>query len=148
MTDRIELLTRRRRVVLAIHGITFLAFQAIVFTSLDAPVSEWRPVDWAKAAAFAGWSLTLIWILSSGGMLFRGSSADVRAALNDELTKANRAFAYRIGYWAMLAVLALLLVLSQFFDLERNEVLRLSFAIGVAMPACAFAGRERRQSGE
>lgn len=147
MTDRIDTLTRRRRVVLAIYGITFLAFQSIVFTSLDAPVSNWRPVDWAKAAGFAGWSVTLMWILASGGLAFRGWSTEVRAALNDELTQANRAFAYRVGYWSVVIVLALLFVLSQFFDLSRSEVLRLTFAIAVAMPACAFAGRERKQGG-
>ena len=148
MTDRVEILTRRRLVMLAIYGIMFLAFQSIVFTSLDAPVSDWRPVDWAKAAGFVGWSLTLIWVLASGGLVFRGWSPDVRAALNDELTQANRAFAYRVGYWTVLAVLMALFVLSQFFALERSEVLRLTFAIAVAMPACAFAGRERKQSGD
>ena len=90
----------------------------------------------------------LIWVLASGGLVFRGWSPDVRAALNDELTQANRAFAYRVGYWTVLAVLMALFVLSQFFALERSEVLRLTFAIAVAMPACAFAGRERKQSGD
>lgn len=145
MTEDVEKLSRRRRVILATYGIAFLAFQGIAFQSLDQPVEQWRPVDWAKAAAFIGWSATLIFIFTTGGLLFRGRTASARAALNDELTYANRDAGYRAGFWAMLIVLFVLFVLGQVFELNRNEVLRLTFAIGVAMPACRFAGLERRQ---
>lgn len=147
MADKIDILTRRRRVALALCGLGFLALQSIAFQSLDAPAAQWRPVDWAKAVGFIGWALTLICILAWGGRIFRGWTPEVRSALNDELTQANRAFAYCVGYWTLLAVLTLLFVLSQFYELDRNEVLRVAFATGVAMPACAFAGRERRQGG-
>jgi len=144
MTDDIEKLSRRRRIVLAGYGILFLVFQGVVFRSLDAPVALWRAVDWAKAAGFVGWSGTLIFVLATGGLLFRGSPA-ARAAMNDELTIANRKAGYRAGYWAVLASTAICFVLVQFEATTVSEALRVLFAIGVATPAIRFAGLERRQ---
>lgn len=144
MTDEIEKLSRRRRVILAVYGLLFLVFQAVVFRSLDAPVELWRPVDWAKAAGFAGWSASLIVVLATGGMLLRGSAA-TRAAMNDELTIANRSAGYRAGYWAVLVSTAICFVLVQFEATNVSEALRVLFAIGVATPAMRFAVLERRQ---
>ena len=144
MTDDIEKLSRRRRIVLASYGTLFLVFQGAVFNSLDAPMSAWRPVDWAKAAGFAGWSMTLIFVLATGGLLFRGSAA-ARAALNDELTTANRNAGYRAGYWAVLASIAICFALGQFEATNLAETVRVLFAIAVATPAIRFAALERRQ---
>ena len=144
MTDEIEKLSRRRRILLAAYGTLFLVFQGMVFNSLDAPMSTWRPVDWAKAAGFAGWSTTLILVLATGGLLFRGSAA-AHAALNDELTTANRNAGYRAGYWVVLASIAICFVLGQFEATNLAETVRVLFAIAVATPAIRFAALERRQ---
>ncbi len=145
MTDDIDKLSRRRRVTLATYGIIFLGMQYVLFARLNDPAATWRPVDWAVAVGFIGMTLTLIRVLTMGGRLFRGTSPETRAALDDELTRANRAVAYRIAYWVMLGVAFLLYVLSQIFELSPQECLKLVFAIGVAMPACTFAGLERKQ---
>ncbi len=147
MSEDIERLSRKRRIMLATYGVAFLGLQAILFEPLNDPAMTWRPVDWALAAGFVGWSVTLLYVLATGGLLFRGRSAETRAAMNDELTQANRNAGYRAGYWAMLAVAAVLYVLSQIFDLSTQECLKLVFAIGVAMPACRFAGLEQKQGG-
>ena len=145
MTE-VDRLSRNRRILLAAYGVMFLSLQAVVFNRQDDPIAQWRPIHWTFAVGYIGWSFTLIYVLATNGALFRGSP-QAAAALNDELTQANRAFAYRIGYWSVLIVLAALFVLGQFFELSRSEVLRVTFAVAVAMPACAFAGRERRQGG-
>jgi hypothetical protein len=145
MTEDIDTLSRRRRMILALYGILFLGLQAVLFKTLDDPFEQWRPIHFALAAGYIGWSGTLIYIFTTGGLLFRGRSAEARAALNDELTQANRVAGYKAGYWAMLAVALMLYVLTQVYGVSAQEALRITFAIGVAMPACRFAGLEKTQ---
>ena len=145
MTNEIDRLARRRRIILATYGMTFLAFQSLFFQMLDDPFETWRPVHYACAAGFIGWSATLVYILATGGFLFRGRSPEARAALNDELTAANRRVAYRSGYWMLMAMIAILYGLNRANLMSEPESLRLLFAFGVAMPAVTFAGKERAQ---
>lgn len=145
MSDEIDRLSRRRRIVLGLHSILFLGLQSVLFGRLDRPVAMWRAVDWVTAAGFLAWSASLIYVLATGVFLIRGRSPEVRAALNDELTAANRAIAYRTAYWMVTATIFVMYVLSQFFELTLAEALRILFAFSVAMPAAAFAGRERKQ---
>ena len=145
MSDAIDKLSRRRRIVLATYGIAFLAFQSLFFGRLDAPFAVWRPVDWLFAAGYAVWAASLILLLATGVFIVRGRTPEARAALNDELTAANRRFAYRAGYWMLMGGIVVIYVLSRFTDWTLEETLRLLFAFGVAMPAVAFAGKEREQ---
>ena len=145
MTDEIDKASRRRRIVLASYGTLFLAFQELYFRRLDAPFAAWRPIEYVWAALYVAWSATLIYVLATGGLPFRRRSPEAHRALNDELTEANRRFAYRAGYWMLLGSIALIYVLSRFTDWTVGEALRLLFAFGVAMPAVVFAGKERRQ---
>src|ERR1043165_9047784 len=93
MSDEVERLSRTRRAFLAAQGVLFLAFQAGVFASLDTPIETWSGANWMKAAAYAFWAGVLVFILAKGGFPFRGSP-EARAAMNDELTRANRAAGY------------------------------------------------------
>ena len=145
MTDYIENLSRRRRIILVVYGIMFLGLQGVIFQKLDDPFEVWRPIHYAYAASYVGWSATLLYIFATGGLLFRGRTAEARAALNDELTEANRVAGYKAGYWAMLIVALVLYVLTQVYGVTAQEALRITFAVGVAMPACRFAGLERKQ---
>ena len=145
MTDTIDTLSRRRRILLATYGIMFLGLQGVLFGKLDDPIEAWRPIHYATAAGYLGWSATLAYVLATGGLLFRGRTPEVRAALNDELTTANRRFGYQAGYWFLMGSIALIYVLSQFTSWTLPEALRILFAFGVAMPAVAFAGKERKQ---
>jgi hypothetical protein len=146
MTENIETLSRRRRILLSVYGISFMGLQALFFQRLDAPLETWRPVQYAFAAGYIGWAGTLIYVLATGGFLFRGRSAATRAALNDELTVANRRFAYWAGYVIMMGTIVVLYVLSRLDATNLQEALRVLLAIGAAVPAVVFAGRERKQS--
>ena len=145
MTAEIEKLTRRRRLVLTASGLLFLLLQPRVFNTLDAPIELWRTVDWVKAGSFLLWSGMLILVLVSGGFPFRRLSSSTRAALNDELTRANRRAGYMVGYWAMMACALVMFVMVQTGLSNANECLRYLFAFGVAIPAVRFARLERRQ---
>ncbi len=145
MTDEIEKASRRRRILLGTYGLVFLAFQELYFSRLDAPFAAWQPIEYVWATLYVAWSATLIYVLASGGLPFRRRSPEARRALNDELTEANRRFAYRAGYWMLLGSIAVIYALSRFTDWTVGEAMRLLFAFGVAMPAIAFAGKERRQ---
>ena len=145
MSDAIDKLSRRRRIVLATCGLAFLALQAPFFTRLDAPFEVWRTVDFVYAAGFVVWAAMLIFVLATGAFLFSGRTPETRAALNDELTAANRRFAYRAGYWMLMGGIVVIYALSRFTDWTLEEALRLLCAFGGAMPAVAFAGKEREQ---
>lgn len=145
MTAEIEKLTRRRRMLLVMVGFFFLLMQPTLFNTLDAPMAVWRGVDWVKALAFAMLSVVLILILLTGGFPFRRHSPAAQAALNDELTRANRRAGYVAGYWAMMVGAAGLFALSQYELVSPSECLRYLFALGVAFPAIRFGGLERRQ---
>lgn len=145
MTIEIEKLTRRRRAVLTASGLIFLVLQPTVFNTLDAPMSVWRAVDWTKAGSFLLWSAILVLVLVSGGFPFRKLSKETRAALNDELSTANRRTGYMLGYWAMLLCAVVMYALVQMDMTTVNECLRYLFAFGVALPAIRFGVLERRQ---
>lgn len=147
MSDDFEKISRRRRGALAVYGIMFLALQGIAFKRLDDPVALWRGIHYTTAFGYMLWASTLIYILASGGFPFHGRSATAQAVLNDELTVANRRFAYQVGYWTLLAMTVVLFALAQSDQMTIPEAMRVTFAIGVAVPAIAFAGRERRQGG-
>lgn len=123
----------------------FLALQGVIFQKLDDPFEVWRPIHYAYAAGYVGWSATLIFILATGGFLARGRTPEARAALNDELTAANRRSGYQVGFWFVMGAIPVLYALSRLDLTTLPEALRVLFAIGVAMPAVAFAGLERRQ---
>jgi hypothetical protein len=145
MTVEIEKLTRRRRFVLTASGLLFFLLQPRVFNSLDAPVELWSTVDWVKAGAFLLWSGMLILVLVRGGFPFRRLSSATRAALNDELTRANRRAGYMVGFWAMMGSALVMFVMVQAHLTYATECLRYLFAFGVAIPAVRFARLERRQ---
>lgn len=133
-------LGRRRARVFAVHAILFVSWQGLFFTRpAEAPL---RAVDSVKISAWFVWALVLLLVLATGGSLFRGRK--VRALLNDELTRRNRAQAYVAGFWAA-AISAIGLYLVDLFEVvtTREAIhLILSAAIGAAL--ITFAARERR----
>jgi hypothetical protein len=145
MLETVDRLARRRRIMLATYGMSFLGLQEIIFTKMDVPIAEWQFGQYACALLYVLWAGSLFYVLKTGGFPFRRTSAETRAALNDELTAVNRRYAYQAGYWLVMATIVILYIMYQFGDLGVPETLRLLFAFGIAMPATAFAGREKRQ---
>src|SRR5215213_5657223 len=94
--ERAERLGRRRSRIFAVQAIIFISWQGLFFyRDAEAPM---RTVDTIKISAWVVWALLLLMLLATGGNLLRGRN--VRALLNDEFTRRNRAQAYVAGFWA------------------------------------------------
>ena len=138
--ERAERLSRRRARIFAVQAIIFISWQGLFFSR---PVEEpMRAVDSVKLSAWFVWVLLLLVLLATGGNFWRGRK--VRALLNDEFTRRNRAQAYVAGFWAA-AISAIGLYLIDLFDaVTAREAIHLILSAAIASALITFAARERR----
>jgi hypothetical protein len=138
--ERAERLGRRRVRIFAVQAIIFISWQGLFFSR---PAEEaMRTVDRVKLSAWFVWVLVLLLLLATGGNLLRGRK--VRALLNDEFTRRNRAQAYVAGFWAA-AISAIGLYLIDLFDVvTAREAIHAILSAAIASALITFAARERR----
>lgn len=138
--ERAERLGRRRVRLFAVQAILFVSWQGLFFSrDSEAPM---RAVDSVKISAWFVWALALLLLLATGGTLLRGRK--VRALLNDELTRRNRAQAYVAGFWAA-AVSAVGLYLVDLVEVvTTREAIHLILSAAIGSALITFAARERR----
>jgi ABC-type Fe3+ transport system permease subunit len=124
--------------MLPILAIFYLAQQVAFFNS---PHGE-RLVDHFKIGAWALLSAVLLAGLVTGGFWLR--KPELRAMLNDELSRAHRADALRIGFiLAMVAGIALYVV-GTAVALSDREVIHLIVSVGIGTALIRFGMLERR----
>ncbi|MGE5561915.1 MAG: hypothetical protein ACM3ZV_01255 [Bacillota bacterium] len=138
ISDEADRLSRRRARVLPVLAIFYLAQQVTFFNSPDGE----RLVDHFKIGAWAVLSVVLLAALVTGGFWLR--KPELRAMLNDELSKAHRADALRIGF--ILAMLAgiVLYVVGTAFPMSDREVIHLIVSVGIGAALIRFGMLERR----
>lgn len=138
----VEKLSRRRRMLMVVFVGSFLTWQ-VPFMDRYAEIASGssRLVDLVYVAGFLVWALALIALLRFGRSHAR--DPEVRAALEDELTQANRAKAFSFGYWAMLMMAAALFGASFYLTFSPQEVAHLMVLTAVAAPLLRFAFLER-----
>lgn len=134
-------LTRKRaRAWPALAGL-FLAQQASFFAT-EAPERLVRTVDWFK---FGGWlllTMVLLAALATGGFWMK--RREVRALLNDEVTRAHRADALSTGFFvAMLATVALYAT-AMFEPFDARFGFHVIATAGIATALVRFGLLERR----
>ncbi len=135
-----ERLGRRRARMLPGFAAIFVTQQAIFFTS-DAP-DRLRTVDMVKTGGWLALTLVLLAALWTGGFWFK--SREVRALMDDEVTRAHRAQALSLGFLAaMLAAVALYLT-TLFAPVDSRTVLHAILSIGLATALLRFGLLERR----
>ena len=139
-----ERLGRKRARLLPLFAILFLTQQTLFFS--DPGTNGARPVDYVRVAGWLAMSVVLLLVLATGGYWFR--SAEVRALMNDEATRAHRADAFRFGFFAaMIACIGLYLV--SFYDaLGGREALHLVMSCGIAAAFLRFGMLEGRAYGD
>ena len=128
---------RRRRVLTAALLILVMAS----FTAIDALSShdwQWRLIDQVRVGAIVLLALVLSLRSTTGVTLRRRDPA-----LDDELTRANRASAAVWGYWAFFAAITGAFAISFFWVLESAEILLLLLVIGAAAAGIRFVALER-----
>jgi hypothetical protein len=132
-------LSRRRARMLPALVVIFAAQQVSYFSQPD---SGMRAVDHVKIAAWLVLSVVLLLALATGGFWFKPKA--VRALMDDEITRANRADAFRVGFLATMTGAILLYFLSLFDPMSGRETIHLLTTIGIAMALLRFAVLERR----
>jgi uncharacterized protein YjeT (DUF2065 family) len=132
-------LSRRRARMLPLLAVIFLAQQVSYFAEPDVGM---RAVDHVKIAAWLLLSIVLLLVLATGGFWFRPKR--VRALMDDDVTRANRAEAFRIGFLAMMIGAILLYFLSLFEPMSGREAIHVLTTIGIATALLRFGYLERR----
>ena len=141
--EKAEKLGRSRARMFALQGVLFAGWQGFYFGS--AMGDQVRSVDSVKISAWLVWVLVLLALLATGGGLMRSRS--VRALLNDELTRANRAAAYVAGFWGAMVAGVLCYIVNLFEPVQTRQAIHAIVSIGIAAAFLTFAIRERRSAG-
>lgn len=142
--ERADQVGRRRARMMPILALLFIAQQAsfLATPAFDAPV---RHVDQVRVCASLLLSMVLIGLLWTGGM-WRHRRA-VRAPMNDETTRANRADALSFGFlFAMAAALLLygLATIGGVGTIGLREALHIIVTAGIVPALIRFGILERR----
>lgn len=135
-----RLVQRRARMIPAMVAI-FLAQQASYFSGTRLGEGD-RLVDHVAIGGWLALSIVLLLALATGGFWRR--SANVRALMNDESTRANRDDAFRVGFLITMAGAIVLYVVSLFEQMSARETIHLVMTIGIAAALLRFGMLERR----
>jgi hypothetical protein len=132
-------LTRKRARMLPFLAIIFLLQQVTYFAE---PIARVRMVDHVKVGAWLMLSIVLLAALATGGYWFKPKS--VRALMDDEVTRANRAESFRIGFLVTMIGGIGLYFLDRFEPIQGREAVHILVTIGIATALIVFAMLERR----
>jgi len=135
IADRIS---RRRARMLPVLGVYFLAGQAVFFRHVGEP----ERIASFKISAWLVWAVVLLLALAFAGGQFRG--AKIRALVEDEVSRANRARGYAAGFWGGCIAAIALYVLTMFEPVGGREAIHIILTATVASALIRFGMLERR----
>ena len=142
--EKAERLSRKRARMLPFLAMIYLTQQATFFAG-DAPPGV-RAVDHVKIGAWLVLSLVLVMAIATNGFWLQ--SPEVRALIDDENTRANRARAMSAGFIAaMLGGIALYFI-TQFEAVTAREAIHVILSLGLAAALVRFGMLERRAHGD
>ena len=136
--DLVDRLGRRRARMLPVLGMFFLFQQFAFFTNPPAD----RGVDHVRIGAWVLMTAVILFVLNSGGFWFR--PARVRAMLDDELTRANRASAMHWGFNAAVLAGVVIYVVQAAAQFTTRETIHLIVSAGIIAALMRFGLLERR----
>jgi heme/copper-type cytochrome/quinol oxidase subunit 2 len=138
--EKADRLSRRRARMLPALAAIFIAQQASFFT---AAIEEGgRTVDHVKIGAWLILSIVLLLALTTGGFWLQPRR--VRALLDDEVTRANRAEAVKTGFIATMLAAFAVYGLTMVEAVAAPEAIHLIVSIGIAAALLRFGFLERR----
>jgi hypothetical protein len=138
--EKAERIGRSRARLFALQALLFISWQGLFFAGETE--DRMRLVDEVRISAWFIWVIVLLLLLATGGGLMRSRS--VRALLNDELTRANRARAYAAGFWAAMVSAIGLTIVDMLDRVHTREAIHLILSAAIASALVTFAARERR----
>jgi hypothetical protein len=134
-------LGRRRARILPVLALFFLIQQTSFFSN---PPAE-RAVDHVRIGAWVLMTAVIVLMLQTGGSWFR--SPAVRAALDDEPTRANRASAFHWGFMAAVLSGMTIYTLLGVAPMTAREAIHLVVSAGIIVALLRFGFLERRDYG-
>ena len=141
ITEQADRLGRRRARVFPILGLFIVIQQAAYFEHGNGQ----RLVDHVQIGAWAAMSAVVLVVLRTGGFWFR--SAELRALLNDEGTRANRAAAFGTGFVFAMVTGIVLYVIQGAWPFSSGEAIHLIVTVGLLTALMRFSILERRGLG-
>ena len=145
MVDRIdqaERLGRRRARLLVIVGLLLLTQQVSYFVLWNRAALPLRTVELVYLAGWVFLALACLFALTTGGGY--GYGPQVRALVNDESARANRASALAAGFGAAMLTGVALFVVASLEPTDARLALHLVVTIGLAAALLRFGALERR----
>lgn len=136
--ERADRISRRRARIFPILGIYFIAGQAVFFRHTE--TSE--RIAQFKISAWLVWALTLLIAFAFAGGHFRGKA--VRALVEDDVSRANRAKGYEAGFWAAAVAAIALYVTNMFEPVSGRDAIHLILTALVGAAMIRFGTLERR----
>ena len=133
-----RLSSSRPGMLIAMTGL-FLFQQFAYFTQ---PPATGRAVDYVRIGAWLLVALTILAALLTGG--FWQKSKAVRALMEDDVTRANRADALRLGFGLAMATAIGLFAVSGPGGLTAREVIHIIVSAGLGVSMLRFGFLERR----
>lgn len=136
-------LTRRRARVMTVLAIYFIASQGAVLTAIgNGDPGRLNTVGAVHFGAWLAMAIALVALLVTGGGWFR--SPAVRALINDERSRENRARALNLGFFNAMATAFFIYFLTFWTPVTGREAIHVVMTVGIASALLAFAVRERR----
>jgi hypothetical protein len=136
-----ERLGRRRARLFPVLGLFLVIQQSAYFGHGDGQ----RLVDHVRIGAWVAMSAVVLFVLTTGGFWFR--SPEVRAMLDDEGTRANRAAALSTGFVCAMISAIVLYVMQGAWEFSTGEVIHLIVTAGLFSALLRFSLLERRGLG-
>ena len=138
--EKAERIGRMRARLFAAQAGLFLVWQGLFF--LTPPETPLRSVDSVKLWTWLVWVAALLMLLATGGGLFRRKS--LRALLNDEFSRRNRAAAQVAGFWAAAGAGIVLYVVDLLDPVTGREAVHVILSVAIAAALLTFSFREGR----
>ena len=138
--EQAERLSRRRARMLPFLALIYVTQQATFFAG-DAPPGV-REVDHVKIGAWLVLSLVMVLAIATNGFWLQ--RPEVRALIDDDNTRANRAAAMSAGFVAAMLGAIGLYLWNQFEPVSTTIAIHLILSLGLAAAFVRFGMLERR----
>ena len=139
-SNDVEKALRRRSRAVAVLAIVLISLQGAVLAATEhVTLNGGRLVDKVQVGAFVFLALALMLNVLTGGRRSRKYPA-----MNDELVRANRASALKLGYVVTMLALIGVYVAMLLTPLDVYKYIPLLVTFGVVIPALRFSVLERR----
>jgi hypothetical protein len=139
--DLADRLARRRARIMPVLAFFFLIQQTAYFSH---PLTG-RAVDHVRLTAWMAMSLVIILVVTTGGFWFR--KPEVRAMIDDEVTRANRASAMNSAFVSSMLTAILLYGLQGAVELTAAQSIHYIVSAGLVTVLLRFSILERRALG-